>query len=280
VVTVGTRRTFYQNALIYLGLVAVLLFFVGPILWFWALSLRSPTSAFASPPELFFRPTLNAFKYTFGDPGTNAPQLKSSLIVAIGATLLNLPFSMTAAYALSRFRMRGKQFLMMWYISLLMAPPVVFLIPYFIIMSTLRLRGTYFSMILIAQTITIPLSVWLLKSFFDEVPVDIEEAAQVDGASFLQAMMQITLPLSLPGIIVTSMFAFVFVWNSTIFPLVLSTQRTSTLPIGTLNYFATTGVTWNYIAATAVVTMIPPMIVFLLLGRYIVRGLTFGAVKG
>ncbi len=167
-----------------------------------------------------------------------------------------------------------------WYISLLMAPPVVFLIPYFIIMSTLRLRGSHFSMILIAQTITIPFSVWLLKSFFDEVPVDIEEAAQVDGASFLQTMMRITLPLSLPGIVVISMFAFVFAWNSTIFPLVLSTQRTSTLPIGTLNYFATTGVTWNYIAATAVVTMIPPMIVFLLLGRYIVRGLMFGAVKG
>jgi multiple sugar transport system permease protein len=93
-------------------------------------------------------------------------------------------------------------------------------------------------------------------------------------------MRYVTLPLSLPGIIVTSMFAFVFTWNNTIFPLVLSNQRTSTLPIGTLNYFATTGVTWNYIAATAVVTMLPPMLIFLVLGRYIVRGLTFGAVKG
>jgi multiple sugar transport system permease protein len=274
------RRPAYQTVLVYIGLIAVMVFFIGPILWFWALSLRSPTSAFASPPQLLFQPTLNAFKYTFVDPGTNAPQLVSSLIVGIGGTLLNLPFSLAAAYALSRFRMRAKAFLMMWYISLLMAPPVVFLIPYFIVMSTLKLRGTYLSMIIIAQTITIPLSVWLMKSFFDEVPIDIEEAAQVDGASFFQAMMLVTLPLSLPGIIVTSMFAFVFTWNNTIFPLVLSNQRTSTLPIGTLNYFATTGVTWNYIAATAVMTMLPPMIVFLLLGRYIVRGLTFGAVKG
>ena len=274
------RRPAYQTALVYIGLIAVMVFFIGPILWFWELSLRSPTSAFASPPELLFTPTLDAFRYTFIKPGTNAPQLVSSLVVGVGGTLLNLPFSLAAAYALSRFRMRAKPFLMMWYISLLMAPPVVFLIPYFILMSTLKLRGTYLSMIVIAQTITIPLSVWLLKSFFDEVPVDIEEAAQVDGASFLQAMTLITLPLSLPGIIVTSMFAFVFIWNNAIFPLVLSNQSTSTLPIGTLNYFATTGVTWNYIAATAVVTMLPPMIVFLLLGRYIVRGLTFGAVKG
>jgi multiple sugar transport system permease protein len=274
------RRPAYQTVLVYIGLIAVLVFFVGPILWFWALSLRSASSAFASPPQLLFQPTLNAFKYTFVNPGTNAPQLVSSLIVGIGSTLVNLPFSLAAAYALSRFHMRAKAFLMMWYISLLMAPPVVFLIPYFIVMSTLKLRGTYLSMIIIAQTITIPLSVWLMKSFFDEVPIDIEEAAQVDGANFLQALTLVTLPLSLPGIIVTSMFAFVFTWNNTIFPLVLSNQKTSTLPIGTLNYFATTGVTWNYIAATAVVTMLPPMIVFLLLGRYIVRGLTFGAVKG
>jgi multiple sugar transport system permease protein len=277
---VTMKRKPYQTVLIYVGLIAVLVFFIGPILWFWALSLRSPTSAFATPPELLFQPTLAAFEYTFVNPGTNAPQLLSSLIVGVGGTLLMLPFALAAAYALSRFRMRAKAGLMLWYISLLMAPPVVFLIPYFILMSRLKLRGTYASMIIISLTITVPLSIWLLKSFFDDVPVDIEEAAQVDGASFVQAMRYVTLPLSLPGIIVTSMFAFVFTWNNVIFPLVLSNQSTSTLPIGTLNYFATTGVTWNYIAATAVVTMLPPMIIFLLLGRYIVRGLTFGAVKG
>ncbi len=274
------RMPLHRKVLIYLAILLVLIFFLGPIYWFWALSLRSPTSAFASPPEFFFEPTLNAFIYTFVNPGVNRPQLVSSLIVASGATLLNLPFSVTAAYALSRFRMRAKQFLMMWYISLLMAPPIVFLIPYFILMSSLKLRGTYPSMIIIAQTITIPFSIWLLKSFFDEVPIDIEEAAQVDGASWHQALTRITLPLALPGIIVTSMFAFVFTWNNVIFPLVLSNQSTATLPVGTLNYFATTGATWNFIAATAVVTMLPPMIIFLVLGRYIVRGLTFGAVKG
>ncbi len=273
-------RPAYQKALIYLAMLVVIAFFIGPILWFWALALRSPTSAFASPPQLLFQPTLSAFFYTFVDPGVNAPQLLSSVIVAMGATLLNLPFSVTAAYALSRFRLRAKQFLMMWYISLLMAPPIVFLIPYFIVMSNLKLRGTYLAMILIAQTITIPLSVWLLKSFFDDVPIDIEEAAQVDGANWYQALIRIALPLSLPGIIVTSMFAFVFTWNNMVFPLILSNQSTATLPIGTLNYFATTGATWNFIAATAVIAMLPPMLIFLALGRYIVRGLTFGAVKG
>ena len=275
-----TRPTGLRALLLYVALGLVLVFFLGPILWFLALALRPPETAFLNPPQFTFTPTLDAFRYTFVEPGANARQLLNSIVVAGGATLLNVPFALPAAYSLSRYRMRGKRQIMLWYIGLLMAPPVVFLIPYFIFMSRLRLNGTYLSMIVMMQTITIPFSIWLLKGFFDEVPSELEEAAQVDGARWWQALTGITLPLALPGIIVTSMFAFVFSWNNAVFPLVLSNQRTATLPIGTLSFFATTGATWNYIAATAIVAMVPPMLIFLLLGRYIVRGLTFGAVKG
>ena len=275
-----TRPTGLRALLLYVALGLVLVFFLGPILWFLALALRPPETAFLNPPQFTFTPTLDAFRYTFVEPGANARQLLNSIVVAGGATLLNVPFALPAAYSLSRYRMRGKRQIMLWYIGLLMAPPVVFLIPYFIFMSRLRLNGTYVSMIVMMQTITIPFSIWLLKGFFDEVPFELEEAAQVDGARWWQALTGITLPLALPGIIVTSMFAFVFSWNNAVFPLVLSNQRTATLPIGTLSFFATTGATWNYIAATAIVAMVPPMLIFLLLGRYIVRGLTFGAVKG
>jgi len=269
-----------RSLLIYLAMGLVLLFFLGPILWFLALALRPPNTAFTNPPQLLFRPQLDAFIYTLLNPGTNARQLWNSIVVAGGATLLNIPFALPAAYALSRYRLRAKKQIMLWYIGLLMAPPVVFLIPYFIFMSRLRLNGTYLAMIVMMQTITIPFSVWLLKGFFDEVPFELEESAQVDGARWWQALRSITLPLALPGIIVTSMFAFVFSWNNAIFPLVLSNQATATLPIGAMSYIATSGATWNYIAATAIVAMLPPMFIFLVLGRYIVRGLTFGAVKG
>lgn len=269
-----------QKILVYLALIGVTLFFLVPILWFLALALRPQATAFAMPPVFVFKPHLKSFYYTFVDPGTNAPQLRNSIIVALGATLINLPFSLPAAYSLSRFNVRFKRGFMLWYLSLLMAPPVVFLIPYFILMTRLHMRGTYFSIILIMQTITIPMSIWLLKSFIDEVPVEMEEAAAVDGADWWVRLTRIVLPLTLPGIIVTSMFAFVFSWNNVVFPLVLSNQATSTLPVGTMNYFATAGITWNYIAATSIAAMLPPMVIFLLLGRYIVRGLTFGAVKG
>lgn len=170
------------------------------------------------PPQFTFSPTLNAFRHILVDPGTNAPQLFNSLVVAIGAVLLNLPFSIPAAYALSRFRLKGKKNIMLWYLGLLMAPPIAFLIPYFILMNRIGLTGSYLSMVLVLQTITIPFSVWLMKSFIDEVPVELEEAARVDGARWYTIMWRITLPIVRPGIIVTSMFAFVFAWNNAAFP--------------------------------------------------------------
>ena len=258
----------------------VMIFFVGPILWFILLAFRHPSDAYNLPPELIFQPDLGNFITTFVDPGNNAIQLVNSVIVSTGATLLSLPFALSAAYALSRFAMRGKDFIMNWYISLLIAPPIVFIIPYFILMSWIGWAGSYQAMILTLQTLAIPFSVWLLKSFMDEVPIDLEEAAWVDGAHRFSAFFRIIIPLALPGIIVTSMFTFVFSWNNVLFPLVLSKQSTTTLPVGTISFFASTGVYWGHIAATAVVAMLPPMIIFLLLGRYVVRGLTFGAVKG
>jgi len=274
------HRSPSQMILIYALLALVLVFFIGPIVWFILLAIRPPATAFATPPVLFFEPTLNAVRHTLIDPGANANQVKNSLIVAIGAVALNLPFSVPAAYSLSRFRIRGKKYIMLWYLGLLMAPPVAFLIPYFILMTNIGLSGTYLSMILVLQTLTIPFSIWLMKSFIDEVPVEIEEAARTDGAGYATILWRIILPLVRPGLIVTSMFAFVFAWNNAAFPLVLSSQSTATLPIGTLGYFASTGVTWSFIASAAVVAMLPPMIIFLIFDKYVVRGLTFGAVKG
>jgi len=269
-----------QQIIIYVLMALVLVFFIGPILWFIMLAFRHPSEAYTLPPQLFFEPTFQSFRVTFFDPGNNARQLLSSVIVSTGATLLSLPFALSAAYALSRFRMRGKQFLMTWYISLLIAPPIVFVIPFFILMSRIGWAGTYQSMIVTLQTIAIPFSVWLLKSFMDDVPMELEEAAWIDGANRLYAFFQIIIPLALPGIIVTSMFTFVFSWNNVLFPLVLSNRGTTTLPVGTISFFASTGVYWSQIAATAVVAMLPPMLIFLALGKYVVRGLTFGAVKG
>ncbi len=265
---------------LYVLLALTLLFFIGPIVWFIMLAVRPHSTEFVMPPVVVFKPTLAALKYTMIDPGENGHQVVNSFIVAVLAVLLNLPFSVPAAYALSRFKLKRKKFIMLWYLGLLMAPPVAFLIPYFILMTTIGLAGSYLSMVLVLQTLTIPFSVWLMKSFIDEVPAELEEAARVDGASYLTILIRIIVPLVRPGLIVTSMFAFVFAWNNAAFPLVLSSHATTTLPIGTLSYFTNTGLTWTNVAAAAVVAMLPPMIIFLIFDKYVVRGLTFGAVKG
>ena len=264
----------------YAAMVLLLLIFIGPILWFVLLAIRPAETYFAMPPVLSFTPNWESIRYTFVNPGNNAPQLMNSLIVAVGAVALNLPFSFPAAYALSRYKIRGRKHIMLWYLGLLMAPPVAFLIPYSILASLAGVKGTYFSMILISQTLTIPFSVWLMRSFIDEVPIEIEEAARIDGAGTTTILLKFILPMVMPGLIVTSMFAFVFSWNNAAFPLVLANRSTTTLPVGTLQYFGTAGVTWGFIASAAVAAMIPPMLIFLVLDRYVVRGLTFGSVKG
>ena len=274
------RRPAHVQIILYILLAIVIVVFMTPIIWMLILSIRPAITNRTIPPTLIFKPTLKYFHYCFVNPGVSRKYLTSSIIISIAATGLSLPFSILAAYAFSRFKFRAKNFLLLYYLGLFLGPPIVFLIPFFLLMSKIGWMGTYQSMILIFQTFTIPFSVLIMKSFFDEVPPSLEEAAMVDGASRIGALLKIVLPISLPGIIVSAMFAFVFSWNNAIFPMVLSGMFTKPLPIGTLNFMATTGVSWNNIGATSIVTMLPPMIIFLVLGKYIVRGLTFGAVKG
>ncbi|MBA7647514.1 Inner membrane ABC transporter permease protein YcjP [subsurface metagenome] len=273
------RRSLPTRILLYALLVIVICIFMIPIVWTALLSVRPTITNRTLPPTLIFKPTLRHFYYCFANPGLSSHWLIASLVIASAATGLSLPFSLLAAYSFSRFKFSGRKFLMFWYLSLFLGPPIVFLIPYVLMMSRIGLVGKYPSIVIVYQTFTIPFSILVIKSFFDEIPVALEEAAMVDGASRIGAILRVVIPLSLPGIIVASMFAFVFSWNNSIFPLVLSSRSTKPLPVGTLNFFATTGITWNYIAATSLVTMLPPMLIFLVLGRYIVRGLTFGAIK-
>ena len=265
----------------YVLVAALLLVFIGPIVWFVLLAIRPADTFFAMPPVLLFKPNWESIRYTFGDPGNNLPQLGNSLVVAIGAVLLNLPFSFPAAYGLSRYRIKGRKHIMLWYLGLLMAPPVAFLIPYSLLASAAGLKGTYFSMILISQTLTIPFSVWLMRSFIDEVPIEIEEAARVDGAGTATIMLRIVLPLVRPGLIVTSMFAFVFSWNNAAF---LARARQSFHHHAAGRHAAIFRHRRRHLGLHRGGRLRrhdpAPCSFFLALDRYVVRGLTFGSVKG
>lgn len=266
---------------VYYILAGVVLFLIlFPIYWIILLAFKPPPLNFTNPPTFIFMPVLDHFVYTYLDPGQNIPNLIASIVEASGATLLAMAVSIPAAYSFSRFDWRGRKMLQFWYLSLLLAPPVVYLIPFYILFYRFGLVDTYQGIILIYQTFAIPYLVWLYKSFIDEIPTALDEAAMVDGASYLTILVRVILPVTAPGLVVSSLFVFVFSWNNLIYALVLaSSPHIKPLPVGTFEYFTWTGVTWNYIATNTVVTILPPLIIFLLVKKHIVKGLTFGAVK-
>lgn len=266
-----------RSIALHLALVVTVAVFVVPLLWFIMLAFRPPGS---DPLSVFFLPDLSAFRYILVSPGVSMNALISSLIQASMATLVALPLAIMASYGLTRFRYRGREALSLWYFGLMLAPPVIFVIPLFVVLSQLDLIGGDAAVIIAYQTFAIPLGVLLLRGFFQELPVEVEEAAMLDGCNRLQVLLRVVLPLVRPGLAVAGIFVFCFCWNNLIFAMPLTGGEAVPLTVRALSFFATSGISWNYIAATASVSMVVPVVLFWVFRRHLVAGLTFGAVKG
>jgi len=263
----------------YLFIFIILGLFMFPIVWIAMLSVKPPQYNFTVPPTFIFPPTLDHYIACLITPGYFVAPVYNSIISSSIATVMALAFATPAAYAFSRFRFRFKNFLMGWYLGLYLAPPIVFLVPLYFIMQRLGLVGTHAALWISYQMFSIPLAVWLLKNFFDEVPKEIEEAAMLDGCGVLKTMIYITLPVGAPGLIITALLVFVFCWNNLLFPMALAGRTARTLTISTMEQFRMIGVTWNYIATGSVLIMLIPAIVFIIFRKYLVRGLMFGAIR-
>ncbi|MER3437512.1 MAG: hypothetical protein C4346_07920 [Chloroflexota bacterium] len=274
-------------------LIAWALFTVFPLYWTTVTSLKSPADTTAGKPTfipgLDFEPTLQPYRNIFGSGegfevqgmGDVGRLARNSLIAALSSGVLAILLGTSAAYALSRFRFyrwKNKD-IAFWIISQRMFPPIALVVPYFILFNKLEILDTIGSLILVYTAMNLPLVVWLLRDYFRDLPVELEEAAMVDGSTRLGAFFRIALPLTLPGLVVAFLFAFVFAWNEFLFAFTLSFDKAKTLPVQIAGGVTTTGVRYWDIAAQSLVVMIPPLIVALLTGRYIIRGLTLGAVK-
>jgi len=299
---VSTRQSFPWGKLLRtLGAALVALVFFTPILW-WALaSVKPMQEILTAPPRLWgFEPTLNWYKVVLGnaDPtkfnleqsgsvgrgsggGTfySIPYLRASLIIGLGSTLLVLLLATPAAYALSRFRMRRRKDLAFWVLSQRMMPPIVAAFPLFFMFRTLGWIDTYHGMILVHAAINIPLAVLLLMSFFDEVPVDLDDAAMVDGATRFGAFRQVILNYVRGGLAATAVLAFVFSWNEFLLSLVLTTGQIRTVPVASSTFTTAFATEWGYLAALGTASMVPIFFFILLVQRHLVRGLSLGAVK-
>jgi multiple sugar transport system permease protein len=263
---------------------AALIFFF-PIYWSLSTSLRNPIDTFTVAgfgiPWVNFQPTLNNWIEQATTPET-AQALENSTIIAVGAALLALVLGTPAAYALARFRFRlvPNKDITVWFLSQRVLPPVATVVPFYLIMRALGLLDTYTALILLNATFILPFVVVIVRQTFLDLPVELEESALVDGAGHWGAFFRIALPLAAPSIAATGLIIFAFTWNEFIFALTISSRQAITVPVHMAGAIDTRGVQFWFMGVRAMIAILPPVVVALLAQRYIVRGLTMGAVKG
>ncbi|MDB5536066.1 MAG: binding-protein-dependent transport system inner rane component [Devosia sp.] len=268
-----------------LFLVLLLGFTVMPMIWMIITSLKTGFAAMQYPPQWWpAEPTLDNYTRLL-DPSGRIGQdflhyFWNSLWVSTITTILAVVVAVPAAYAFSRFRFPGRNFLFFAVLLRNMFPAVVFLVPLFILMKALGLVNTHGSLILTYLTFGLPLAIWLLKGFYDNIPIQLEQAARIDGATRFQAFIFIVMPLSTPGIIATSIYSFIGAWNEYISAYTFLTKQSQmTLPVGIQRFFSENATDWPGLMAATFIMSVPVVVLFLVLQKYFVRALTEGAVK-
>lgn len=274
------RRSKLGTTLVWATIVVVVVASLFPIYWLFGMSLKQNVDITAWPPSFVFTPTFENFEYILSSSGTSYIRyLRNSLIVALSTTALTIGAGALASYSLSRFRFRGRMVFMFWVLAARILPPVAIGIPLFLIIRDLGILDSYVAVVLAHTAFILPMGVWIMTSFFDTIPRDIEQAAKVDGASPLQAFLMVTLPVSGPGIGAAAILAFVFSWNEFFYSLVLTGSSTRTMTVALAGFQGALQLEWGYMSAAAVITILPLFLFVFLTQRLLVSGLTGGALK-
>ena len=278
----GTRLSQTITSLI--AIFFALLFFF-PIYWAISNSLRTPAETFTVAglgiPFVDFTPTLENWIYQASVPEAYQA-FTNSLVISFAAVLIALALGLPAAYALARFRffrIRNSD-LTIWFLSQRVLPPVATAVPFFIVFSSLDLLDTRLALILVNATFIMPFVVIIVRQTFQDLPIELEEAALVDGASYFTAFLRVAVPLALPAIVASALIMFAFAWNEYLFAVILSIKEAATMPVHIAGGVDTRGVQFWFVAVRALIAMVPPVLLALFAQHYIVRGLTLGAVKG
>ncbi len=251
-----------------------------PIVWSVLNSLKSEQDVLAYPPKLVFAPTLDAYRDVLFGSGSILPNLWSSLVISVGTTIITMAMAIPAAYALARLRVPGKRFAGFYILTTQLLPPVGIIIPYYLILRNIGWIDTYQGIILIYLSFSLPFAVWLLVSYFEDIPFEMEEAAYLDGATRLRTLWRIIIPQVRGGIAVTIVFVFLNAWNEFLFAVVLSGNTVRPVTIAMFNFVSVEQTLWTKLGAVSVLAMAPVIILGIFAQRHIVKGLTVGAVKG
>lgn len=277
----GRRDRLTGNLILYVALTMAAIFAFFPIYWMLATSLRPNTEVFAFPPTLLPQTyTLEHYQNFIRNPQL-LRYLGNSLLIASTTAITSLVVSTYAAYAFSKFRFTGRRSLMFLVLSAQMFPQALLLITLYLMFAQLKLLNTYLVLVLSFTTFTLPLCIWMLKGYFDQIPNDLIEAAKVDGANQLQIIHRVLVPITRPALVATGLFAFMRGWNDFIYALTLVGKDKQTLPPGlVLTYVGEFQAQWADMMAASLLVSLPLVIGFIVFQRQIVSGLTAGAVKG
>jgi multiple sugar transport system permease protein len=278
-----TRRKsrLIKYAILYAVLLVLAAIVLLPFYWMVVSSFRPPEALFSSKPSLWLS-SLSLEHYAHVLRRTNfVAQFKNSVIVALCTTLVCILSGSFAGYSLSRFKIRGRFLVSVVIFLTMMFPATVVLIPLFLVFRTLRLLNTYWGLVIAYATFALPFCTWMMKGFFDSIPMELEEAAIVDGCSRAGAMFRVALPLAAPGVAATAMFGFLLAWNEYLFALTFTTsENMRTLPVGLTLFSGEYYTNYGALMAASFMVCIPVLVFFLYANRYMIQGLTAGAVKG
>ncbi|WP_319561985.1 carbohydrate ABC transporter permease [Marispirochaeta sp.] len=265
---------------IYLPIILILLFALGPYFWTFISSITLEKELYR-PDFRFFpeHPSLENYARLFSKLNF-AANMMDSFIVALATAFVGLFLTVPASYSFSRFNFRGRKYLLMQFLVINMFPIVLLIIPLFIMMKVLHIMDTYFALIIAYSTFTIPFSTWMMTSFFNAVPTDLDKAAQIDGCSRFGALVRVILPVVMPGIFSTGIYIFITSWNEYLYAAILTNSRVRTIPIALQNMIGEYQIEWGLLTAGGVLSALPVIVLFFFIQKQLISGMTAGAVKG
>jgi multiple sugar transport system permease protein len=253
---------------------------VFPVLWGLLTSFKTERDVLAYPPTFIFEPTLANYREVLFGTSSILPNLWSSIVVSSASTLLTMLFAVPAAYALARLRFPGRKSTGFYVLATQMLPPVGLIIPYYLVLQKVGLLDSYSGLTAIYLTFSLPFAVWLMVSYFEDIPYEMEEAALLDRAGRLRTLWYVVLPQVRGGIAVTTVFVFLNAWNEFLFAVVLGGNNVRPVTVAMFNFISVEQTQWARLAAGAMLAMAPVIVIGLAAQRHIVKGLTVGAVKG
>ena len=273
----GKRAATVVKTALFLTMILIWAF---PVIWVIMTSFKARTDIFTLPPKIFFSPTVEHYLEAFLRSSDITRGIGNSLLVAALTTLLTLLIAVPAGYAFARVTFRFRQQLSFFALISQMAPPIGLIIPYFFILSRTNMLDTYTGLIAIHMSLTVPFSIWLMITYFQDLPASLEESAAIDGASPFTTFFRVVLPTAWGGVGVTAIFAFIESWNEFLYAVVLTGNRTKTVPVAIFSFLTTEESLWGPFTATGVSIMAPVILVALFAQRQMIKGMTLGATKG